>query len=85
MDNILLMALRTEPERRYSSVEQFGADLGRFLDGHPVLARQDSFGYRSAKYVLRHRLGIATAAVVLASLFTGTVVAIRAGALDPCT
>jgi tetratricopeptide (TPR) repeat protein len=78
LDNILLMALRTEPERRYSSVEQFGADLGRFLDGQPVLARQDSFGYHAGKYVLRHRFGIATAALVAASLITGTAVAIRA-------
>ncbi len=33
LDNILLMALRKEPERRYSSVDQFAADLRNFWAG----------------------------------------------------
>ena len=31
LDRIVLMALRKEPERRYSSVEQFAGDLRRHL------------------------------------------------------
>src|SRR5262249_22809466 len=32
LDNIVLMALRKEPARRYSSVEQFAGDIRRYLE-----------------------------------------------------
>ena len=35
LDNIILMALRKEPERRYSTVEQFAQDLERYLQDLP--------------------------------------------------
>ena len=55
IDNILLMALRKEPERRYDSVEQFANDLRRHLQGHPVSARPDTLRYRTSKFIRRHR------------------------------
>src|SRR5262249_46657443 len=51
LDNILWMAMRKERERRYQSVDQFAEDIGRYLKGLPVAARQDSFGYRAHKFV----------------------------------
>ena len=39
LDNILLMALRKEPQRRYGSVEQLANDLRNHLTGMPVRAR----------------------------------------------
>ena len=39
LDNIVLKALRKEPERRYASVEQLDEDLRRHLEGLPVIAR----------------------------------------------
>ena len=42
LDNIILMALRKEPHRRYLSVEQFSEDIGRYLEGRPVIARLDT-------------------------------------------
>ena len=39
LDNIILMAMRKEPQRRYTSVAEFSEDLGRYLDGLPVRAR----------------------------------------------
>jgi len=71
LDNIILMALRKEPERRYSSVEQFSDDIRRHLVDLPVLARQDTLGYRADKFVRRHAGGVAAAAgvaVLIASL-----------------
>lgn len=66
LDTICLMALQREPDRRYASAEQFGADLQRFMEGRPVLARVDSLSYRLSKYLRRHRAGvIGTAAAVL--------------------
>ncbi len=68
LDNIVLMALRKEPERRYASVDQFSEDLRNHLEGRPVLARGDSLGYRCGKFVRRHRLGVLAAAVFLAAI-----------------
>lgn len=71
LDNIVLMAMRKEPQRRYASVEQFSDDIRRHLEGLPVIARKDTFGYRSAKFIKRNKAGVVAAAVVLVSLVTG--------------
>ncbi len=68
LDNIVLMAMRKEPERRYSSVEQFAADIQRHLDGMPVLARADAWNYRAGKFLKRHALVAALAAAFVALL-----------------
>lgn len=68
LDNIVMMAMRKEPARRYSSVEQFAADVERFLGGLPVLARADSWGYRAGKFVRRHAFGVTLSAAFLVSL-----------------
>jgi serine/threonine protein kinase/Tfp pilus assembly protein PilF len=65
LDNIVLTALRKEPERRYASALELAEDLDRFLDGRPVRARRDTFPYRAGKLVRRHRIGVAMAAVLL--------------------
>jgi serine/threonine-protein kinase len=78
LDNIVLMALRKEPDRRYASVEQLSDDLGRHLDGLPVRARGDSPGYRVGKFVRRYPFAVAaTAALVLAILGFGVVMAVQ--------
>ena len=59
LDNIVMMAMRKEPERRYGSVEQFSADIDLHLRGRPVLARRDTWSYRTHKFVARHTLGVA--------------------------
>jgi serine/threonine-protein kinase len=64
LDTIVLMALRTEPDRRYGSVEQLTDDLRRHLEGMPVRARRDTFSYRAAKFLRRNRLAVAAAAVI---------------------
>jgi protein kinase-like protein len=68
LDTIVMMALRKEPDRRYSSVEKFSEDLRRHLSGLPVLAQADSAMYRTRKFVGRHRTGVAAAAMILISL-----------------
>ena len=74
LDNILLKALRKEPERRYASVQEFSEDIRRHLKGLPVLARPDTFSYRASKFVTRHKAGAAAAAVVLLTLISATVI-----------
>jgi eukaryotic-like serine/threonine-protein kinase len=77
LDNILLMSLRKDPARRYSSVEQFANDIRRSLDGLPVHARRDTIAYRAGKFARRHRVPVAAAALVLLSLTAGIVVSVR--------
>jgi len=76
LDNIVLMAMRKEPERRYQSAVQFAEDLRRHLDGRPIIARQNSLRYRVEKFVFRNRLQVATASVVTVALVVGLVVSL---------
>ncbi len=65
LDNIVLKAMSKEPQRRYASVDQLSNDIGRHLQGLPVVARKDTLGYRTAKFVGRHKVGVGLAAVFL--------------------
>ena len=73
LDAILLMTLRKEPNRRYSSVEQFAEDLARHLQGLPVRAHVGTLRYRAAKFYRRHwpRL-ILAAGVLIAVVLTAS-------------
>jgi eukaryotic-like serine/threonine-protein kinase len=74
LDNIVLMALRKEPERRYTSVDLFSEDVRRYLHGLPVAARESTFGYLARKFVRRNRVGVLAASLTAASLIAATVV-----------
>lgn len=65
LDNIVLLSLREEPERRYESVAQLAEDVRRHLDGHPVRARPERPAYVAAKFVRRHRAGVAASVAAL--------------------
>ncbi len=65
LDNIVLKAVQKEPDRRYGSAEAFADDLHRYLDGQPVLARPDTWMYRTSKFVRRHALGVGIAAAAV--------------------
>src|SRR5215813_6893757 len=73
LDNIVLKAIRKEPERRYNSIEQFSEDIRRHLKGQPVLARRGTLTYRASKFVRRYRWGIAAVSLVILSLVGGIV------------
>lgn len=73
LDNILLKALRKEPERRYSTVEQFSDDLRRYSEGLPVTARADTFSYRASKFVKRNRTAVVGSALIALALIGGVV------------
>ncbi|HEY8835469.1 MAG TPA: tetratricopeptide repeat protein, partial [Chthoniobacterales bacterium] len=73
LDNIVLMAMRKEPARRYASVGQFSEDIRRHLAGLPVVARKDTVSYRAGKFVNRHRIGVVAAALILLSLLGGII------------
>jgi eukaryotic-like serine/threonine-protein kinase len=77
LDLIVGMALRKEPERRYPSVGMFAEDIDRFLAGQPVRARGHSLGYRTTKFVGRHRVLVTAAAAVLVMLAGYVIVNVR--------
>jgi serine/threonine protein kinase/tetratricopeptide (TPR) repeat protein len=70
LDAIVAMAMRKEPDRRYTSVEALAEDLRRHLSGQPVRARQGDWRYNSAKFLRRNLLPV----VATACLFMGLVI-----------
>ncbi len=68
LDSILLKALSRDPANRYPSVESLDEDLGRYLEGLPVQARQGGRGYRAIRFVRRNRWPAATTMAILAAL-----------------
>jgi serine/threonine protein kinase len=76
LDNIVLKALRKEPERRYASAAQFAEDIRRYVEGLPVTARRDTFTYRASKFIGRNRLGVAAASLVFLAILAGMFVSV---------
>ena len=76
LDNIVMMALRKEPERRYKSVELFSADIERHLSGLPVAARPATFSYYAGKFIRRNWAISSVAALLLLSLIAGMIATI---------
>ena len=72
LDLIVAKALKKRPEERYASVTALAEDLRRYLAGEPILARPDSFAYRTRKFVRRHARSLAAASVAV-SVLIGTV------------
>jgi tetratricopeptide (TPR) repeat protein len=77
LDAIVLKALEKEPERRYASVRELADDLQRHLAGLPVRARPARLAYRARKFVLRHRIPLAAAALVATALAAGGGIALH--------
>lgn len=71
LDNLVLKALEKDPARRYATAAELSEDVRRQLDGFPVRARPDRRAYRAAKFVRRHRLGVAAALAAAVFLVTG--------------
>ena len=71
LDNMILMALRKEPQHRFASAAQLSEDITRHLSNLPVIARPDTRRYRAAKFMRRHVAGVAATALVFVSLTGG--------------
>lgn len=73
LDQIALMALRIEPERRYASAEALNEDLRRYLTGMPVAAQRDWFGYRFRTFARRNRAAVVASSLVVLALIGGII------------
>lgn len=65
---VMAKAIEADPRRRYPSVEQFSEDLRRYLDGQPVLAHEQTWLYRGARFVQRYRWRVVMGAVLAAAM-----------------
>lgn len=79
LEKIVSMALRDEPERRYASVDWFSLDIRRYLAGQTVMARPDTLGYRTRKFVRRNGVAVVLAAALLVTGAIGIIATIREG------
>ena len=76
VDNIVLKAIRKDPEIRYQSVEQLSADIWRFMDGKPVEARPATPAYRLSRFYLRNRFAVTASVLVFVTLIAGVAVSL---------
>jgi tetratricopeptide (TPR) repeat protein/predicted Ser/Thr protein kinase len=74
LDTIAARALEKNPARRYQSVAELEADLGRFLAHQPIAARPQGFFYRASKFVRRHAALTVAASFVLTILLASIAV-----------
>jgi serine/threonine protein kinase/tetratricopeptide (TPR) repeat protein len=68
LDAIVAMAMRKEPDRRYSSVQALCDDLARYLHGQPVKARQGDWRYHGAKFFRRNVLWVSVVGAIILAL-----------------
>ena len=74
LDNIIIKAMHKDPSRRYASVEQFSEDIRRHLIGLPVIARNDTLGYRLSKFIQRHRVGFVSSIIFVSFLIASVII-----------
>lgn len=65
LDCITMKALEKDRARRYGTPSELAADISRYLNHEPVLARPASAGYRLWKYARRHRVAVGVAAALI--------------------
>lgn len=76
LDRIVRAALEPDPARRYRSAAALATDLRLYLRHRPISLRHDR-GYRFAKFVRRHRIGVAASTLATFALLAVSVVALR--------
>jgi serine/threonine-protein kinase len=76
LDTLVAKALKKAPAERYANAEALADDLRRHLAHEPIAARPDRPAYVLAKFVRRHRVGVAAGAAVMLALSGGIGVAL---------
>jgi serine/threonine-protein kinase len=71
IDNIVLKALKENPDERYSSAEQLSDDIKRYQNNYPVLARPESLAYRFRKYAKRNQSLVIVGVLLVLILISG--------------
>jgi WD40 repeat protein len=71
LDWIVMKCLEKDRTRRYETTNALAADLQRYLEDEPVLARPPSNLYRLRKLLRRHRFAVGATAAVIVTLLAG--------------
>ncbi len=79
LDWIVMKSMDKDRGRRYETAIAFAADLQRYLDDEPVVARPPSTGYRLRKFVKRNRSLAVSGSIAICALLIGFVAAIGFG------
>jgi serine/threonine protein kinase len=74
LETIVLKALAKEPADRYATAQDMAADLERFLENRPILARRPTVVERTRKWARRHPAVVAACAAMLLLLSAGSLV-----------
>jgi eukaryotic-like serine/threonine-protein kinase len=78
LETIALKCLQKDPERRYPSARALADDLGRFIDGEPIVGRRPSPIERWARRARRHKAATAVAGLSAAAAIAFGAFAARA-------
>lgn len=70
---ITAKAMERDRARRYQSASDFSADIGRFLNNEPILARPPSRAYRVQKFVRRNRALVVGVSLTFLALVGGVI------------
>lgn len=76
MEAILDAATHEDPEQRYANARNLAEDLQAWLEKRPVRARPPGIGYRTERFIVRNRWGVAAVVLVVSSLLAGTAAAL---------
>ena len=74
IETILAKALSRSPENRYQTVAEFGADIRRYLQNKPIIARPPSTIYQLHKFARRNRALVGSVAAIMVALLIGLIV-----------
>jgi len=77
LDWIATKALEKDRARRYGSPSELAADIRRYLNQEPIVARPASAAYQSGKFIKRHKISMAVAAVFAVVVLAGAVAIVR--------
>jgi formylglycine-generating enzyme required for sulfatase activity len=69
LETICLKAMEKEPSRRYQTAGEMAADITRYLEGKPILAKPVSATVRVWKMARRNKPGTALVALIAVALF----------------
>lgn len=69
LEAIVLKAIEKEKTKRYNTAKAFADDIGRFLDGFPVLAKHNTTATRAWKWMRRHRYQLALFLTIVFAFF----------------
>jgi hypothetical protein len=79
LQTVVLKCLSKEPEHRYASARALAEDLGRYIDGEPILGRRPGLLSRLRRRARKHRALVTVSALSLLSILLLAAYGVRSG------